>query len=202
MCAGRSSGILSAMLDPRLIAPETTRPITRREYERMVELGMFEGERVELLHGTIVTMSPHGPDHDESVNTLQERLSRALGDRARVRVQSAFAASDESEPEPDIAVVPRRSYRDGHPASAWLIVEVARTSLAKDREVKARLYAASGVEEYWVVDLVNDVVRVYRDARDDGYATETTRTRGETLRMAAFADVEVRVDDVLGADAE
>lgn len=186
------------MLDPRLIAPEIPRPLARREYERMVELGMFEDERVELLYGTVVTMSPHGPDHDEAVNTLQERLTRALGDRARVRVQSAFAASDSSEPEPDVAVVPPRSYRDAHPDTAWLIVEVARSSLAKDRDLKSRLYAASGVQEYWVVDLVHDAVRVHRSPGEAGYEEETTRRRGETVRMAHFPDVELRVDDVLG----
>lgn len=164
----------------------------------MVELGMFEDERVELLYGTIVTRGPHGPDHDEAVNRFGERLTRALGDRARVRVQSAFAASNRSEPEPDVAVVPPRSYRDAHPDTAWLIVEVARSSLVKDRDLKSRLYAASGVEEYWVVDLVHDAVRVHCSPGEDGYEEETTRRRGETLRMARFADVELPVDDVLG----
>jgi Uma2 family endonuclease len=184
-------------LDPDEIAPESTRPLSRREYEALVRLGTFEGERVELLYGTLVTMSPHGPEHDEATNDLAERLIAALGERAKVRVQSAFAASDESEPEPDLAVVPRRSYRDAHPDEAYLIVEVARSSLAKDRGIKARLYAESGVEEYWVVDLKAGAVEVHRDPRDGTYATRTRHARGDELTLARFPDLRLKVADIV-----
>src|SRR5688572_1840129 len=123
----------SDVLDPREIQPETVRPLRRREYEKLAELGLFEGERIELIEGAIVRMSPHGPAHDSTIDRLTELLVIALRGRARVRVQGAFAASDDSEPEPDVAVIPPRDYDDAHPTEAWLIIEVADTSLAKDR---------------------------------------------------------------------
>jgi Uma2 family endonuclease len=164
----------------------------------MVAAGMFEDERVELLYGMIVPMSPHGPEHDDSLSGLEERLKASLGSRAKVRVQCAFAASDESEPEPDIAVVPRRSYRDAHPSEAWLIVEVARSSARKDRGLKGRLYAESGVEEYWVVDLVERTVEVHREPRGGAYSEITTHRGGETVRLQRFPDVEVNISELLG----
>lgn len=189
-----------AVLDPAQLAPEAPRGLTRIEYHRMAGIGMFEGESVELLYGTIVTMSPHGPEHDETVNTLDEELARALGERARVRVQCAFAASADSEPEPDIAVVPPQSYRNAHPSIAWLIVEVARTSLGKDRRVKTKLYAESAVEEYWVVDLVDACVHVHREPEDGAYGVMTTHGRGDVIRMVHFPDVQIAVDQLLGPE--
>lgn len=165
----------------------------------MVALSMFEGERVELLHGTVVQIGPHGPLHDETVDALDDRLARQLGGRAKVRVQSSFAASDGSEPEPDIAVVPAQSYRTAHPDRAFLIVEVADSSLRKDRGVKARLYAESAVDEYWVVDLEGRAVHVYRDPQGGRYASESTRGAGETLRLERLPDVTVSIDDILSA---
>lgn len=187
------------MLEPSDIAPETLRPLRRVEYEEMVRLGMFEGERVELLYGTIVQMSPHGPAHDAAVSELDERLKAALGQRAIVRVQSAFVASDGSEPEPDIAVVPRRDYRREHPGEAWLIVEVSETSLAKDRGPKARLYAESQIPEYWVVDLRSGLVEVHRSPRDGAYSQISSHSRDDLIRPLQFPDVELAVADLFGA---
>src|SRR5688572_7583925 len=98
------------------IDPHGPRPIRRVEYERMVDLGLFEDDRVELLYGVITTMSPHGPDHDDAIERLSSRLIPSLATRAKVRIQSAFAASEGSEPEPDLAVVPPRDYRQAHPS--------------------------------------------------------------------------------------
>src|SRR5882672_8068853 len=123
------------------LEPSDVRPFRRAEYDRLVELGVFEGERVELLDGLIVRISPHGPRHDGTIDLLVEELSRQLGERARVRVQSAFIAGDQSEPEPDIAVVPRADYRVEHPRRAYLLVEIAESSLERDRGAKALLYA-------------------------------------------------------------
>ena len=123
-------------------------------------------------------------------------LVRALGDRARVRVQAPFAAPDESEPEPDVAVVAQGDYLDGHPRVAFLIVEVAETSLARDR-LKARLYAAAGVAEYWIVNLSEQVLEVHRQPGAEGYAAVSRHGRGEKLPLAAFEDVALGVDEVL-----
>ena len=189
--------MISPMLDPSEINPETPRPIARSEYDRMVEMGFFEGERVELLYGVIVRMSPHGPEHDGALNRLAEILTHALVGRARVRVQSGFAASDGSEPEPDIAVVPLADYDAEHPREAWLIVEVAKSSLAKDLGPKARLYAESGVDEYWVVDLVARRIVVYTGPENGRYLMRRDLARGEVVELRRFAEVSVAVADVL-----
>src|SRR5262245_31776495 len=109
----------------------------------MAELGLFADERVELLYGVIVRMTPKSPPHDSGIDTLTELLVLALHGKATIRVQNAFAASDHSEPEPDLAVVPKADYSRAHPTAAWLIVEVAHSSLRTDRGVKAKLYAES-----------------------------------------------------------
>jgi Uma2 family endonuclease len=171
-------------------------PITRAEYESLVRRGALDDARVELLYGRIVSMSPQGEPHTYGVSQLMTLLVHALGTRARVRVQAPFVAPDESEPEPDVAVVSPGAYLDGHPMTAWLIVEVADSSLARDR-AKARLYAAASVTEYWIINLVDEMIEVYREPRGDGYATMTHHGRAEVLRLVSFADVEVRVTDVL-----
>lgn len=185
------------MLDPREILPETTRPLRRAEYERLVALGVFEGERVELLYGVIVQMSPHGPPHDSVLDRLTKLFVQGVGDRARVRIQSSFAASDGSEPEPDAALVPERDYDDGHPDVAYLIVEVAESSLNKDRGVKAKLYAESNVSEYWVVNLVDRRVEVFRAPASGRYTEESIAQKGEVLRPLAFPDLAIPVDAIL-----
>jgi Uma2 family endonuclease len=137
-----------------LIDPEKPRRIARAEFDRMVALGFFESERVELLHGVIITMTPpNDPPHASPVQLLGELLILGLARRATVRIQLPLIATDDSEPEPDIAVVPRGDYNEAHPERAHLVVEVADSSLRKDRLVKGPLYAASGFEEYWVVNV-------------------------------------------------
>lgn len=123
----------SCVLELSEIAPETPRLLTRAEYERLIETGLFEDERVELLEGVLIRMSPHRPEHDSAIEYLTELLVRQLAQRARVRVRSGYAASDSSQPEPDLAVVPTGNYGAAHPSEALLIIEVAKSSLAKDR---------------------------------------------------------------------
>ena len=186
----------AVMLDLAQIAPERPRPITRAEYNRLVALGFFDDERVELLYGVLVEMTPQDPEHAHPVQVLNKLLLPRLLGRAEVRVQAPFAASDESEPEPDIAVVPPGDYRKAHPAAAWLIVEVARTSQVKDRTVKARLYAESAVTEYWLVDVPGRSVEVYRGATAGVYSSVAVRRVGDALHLAQFPDVVLAVDDL------
>lgn len=185
------------MLPLEDIAPEQPRPLTRAEYERLVALGMFDGERIELLEGVIVRMSPHGPEHDSALEELTELLVQQVAGRARVRVQSSFAASDNSEPEPDLAVVPRGDYSSAHPDRALLIIEVANSSLTKDRRYKARLYAKSHVDEYWVVNLLDRVIEVFSDARDGVYRQTNQYFPGETVSAKSIEGVSVAVSDVI-----
>ena len=187
-----------SMIDADGIAPAGIRGLRRREYDELVRLGAFENERVELLYGTVVTMSPSDPSHDESITTLDECLKGQLGGRARVRVQSSFAASDDSEPVPDILVVPPQPYWDDHPSTAYLVVEVARTSLRKDRGIKARLYGSVTVDEYWIVDIEAGLVHVMREPDGDGYwQSVRVARRGEVLHPLAFPDVAVAVSRIL-----
>jgi Uma2 family endonuclease len=185
------------MLDPSAVAPERLRPITRAEYEQMIELGLFVDERVELLHGMLVAMSPQGGRHSYALTKLLEVLFAATGARAVVRAQMPFAASDDSEPEPDVAVVPPGDYLDEHPRTALLLVEVADASLRKDRVIKSALYAACGVPEYWVVNLDDGSVEVYREPRAGRYTTMTTHRSGDELTLAELPDVRVPLAAIL-----
>lgn len=175
------------------VANARPRRIKRAEYDRLAALGFFEGERVELIQGTVIEMAPIGPPHSEVVNLLMEHLVGGLAGMARVRVQQPFLAADDSEPEPDVAVVPPGSYASAHPDRAFLVVEVAESSLKYDRETKASLYALSGVPEYWVVDVSGRTVEVFTDPFDGGYRKTARFDLTGTLRPAAFANVEVAV---------
>jgi Uma2 family endonuclease len=184
------------MLDASLLLPERARPLKRTEYDRLVALGAFEDERVELLHGVLVDMSPNDPAHVSPIDRLNAILTPALLGGAIVRVQSPLVAHDESEPEPDVAVVPLGDYRSQHPAVALLVIEVALSSLNKDRNVKAPLYAASAFPEYWIVNAAEKLIEVYRRPEQGSYAHVSRHAPGETLRPEAFADLAVRVADV------
>jgi len=173
------------------------RPIRRAEYDRMVRLGMFRQEKIELLYGRLVFMSPHGEPHAYSITRLTKLLVRALGDRADVRVQLPFAASDDSEPEPDVAIVPPGDYLHEHPRSALLVIEVADSSLQEDRRLKGALYAASGVPEYWIVNLVDRVIEVHRRPTDGTYEEVSRQAPGAMLIVPGAAEESVAVEAIL-----
>ena len=133
---------------------------TRVEYERLIELGVFRAdERLELLDGQLVVREPQGSRHAGTI------LRRALGDAWQVDSQLPIALDADSEPEPDISVIPYDpgAYLDAHPSRAVLIVEIAESSYRVDREHKASLYARAGILDYWLIDVVHNVVEVYRD---------------------------------------
>lgn len=139
--------------------------IPRSKYERMVRKGAFDSDdRVELLDGLLIAKEPQGNVHAAAMAAAQRALERAFGPRYHVRVGSPVALDDTSEPEPDLAVVTGRpwDYRRGHPTKPVLAVEVAETSLAKDRLLKGGLYARAGIADYWIVNLLDDVLEIYR----------------------------------------
>lgn len=187
----------SFVLDYALLAPETPRKISRELYDRMVSLGLLDDARVELLHGAIIEMSPNDPSHASPVDELTAILVPALAKRARVRIQQPFLAADESEPEPDVAVVPLGDYRLVHPDEALLVIEIAASSLRKDRLIKAPLYAVSKVREYWIVNVVERVIEVHRGPTGGGWASVTRHEHAETISAKAFPDVAVRIADIL-----
>lgn len=189
--------MLDPMFDLPALAPEGIRRLSRVEYDRMVDLGMFEDERVELLYGVLVAMSPQGAPHATITAWFQQRLIRALDDSFDVRGHSPFAATDDSEPEPDVSVA-RRSPERTHPSVALLLIEVSESSLRKDREIKTRLYAEAGVPEYWIVDLTGDeiVVEVYTDPSPQGYRLIEAMGTDRILRPTQLPGVAIAVADI------
>jgi Uma2 family endonuclease len=179
-----------------LTEPRRLRPLRRAEYDQLVELGVFANEKIELLQGGLVPMSPQGSRHAFIIQVLNEWLVMALRGRAHIRVQLPFAASDVSEPEPDVAVMPPGDYYNEHPTRALLVIEVADSSLREDRDLKSPIYAAAGVPEFWLVDVNAETVTVYRDP-DGGSWTEMKRHgREETLALASFPDVAVTLSEL------
>lgn len=149
----------------------TLRPLSRVAYERLVDTGLLADEPVELLDGALVEVMTEGPRHAWFVVELADALRALVPAHLRVREFHPLAASDTSEPQPDVAIVARSSYGvDRHPAEAVLVVEVAESSRVKDLGTKARVYAAAGVHVYWVVDLTEDIVHVHRAPTPGGYS--------------------------------
>jgi Uma2 family endonuclease len=180
----------------------TTRRFTVDECYRMAEAGILgPGERVELIEGEVVQMAAIESRHAACVNRLNRFLNRAVGHRALITVQNPVRLSDLSEPAPDVAVIrPREDdYAAAHPSreDVFLIIEVADTTMAFDREVKAPLYAAATVPEYWLVDIPADRVEVYRDPAGGGYREVTIHGRGDVLRPLAVPDLRVPLERVL-----
>src|SRR5436309_4392739 len=180
---------------------------TREEYERMAEAGVFEpGKRVELLDGEIFELTPQGSLHVTGVLLAQEALEKALQGTYGVRTQFPLAVDPLSEPEPDVAVVAGtpRDFVLAHPASALLLVEVADTTLAYDRERKGSLYARAGILDYWIVNLIDRCLEVYRDPEPSPdtpygwrYRSVERYVTGQSVSPLAFADVRILVADLL-----
>jgi len=190
--------LLSSMLDRESLAPETVRPLRRVEYERLVEAGTFADERVELLRGVLVAMSPQGGTHAWTTAVLGRALTLALGERFLVRQHSPFAADDTSMPEPDVAVV-EATPRIDHPGAALLVIEVADSSLTKDRQIKAAIYAEAGIPEYWIVDVRREQVEVMTRSDGGAYTSSTRLDRGGVLRPVALSGVEIPVSELFPA---
>ena len=176
---------------------EVIRPLRRAEYDQLVKLGAFKDERIELLEGVLVAMSPIGTGHCFSVRKLTELLVLALHGRATVSCQLPFAALEFSEPEPDFAILPLGDYDTDHPSEAYLIIEVSESSLALDRGKKLRLYASCAVPEYWVVNLPERCIEVYTGPIPGAYSLVEKYQRGQSIRLVAFPDVSFAVSDVL-----
>ena len=179
------------------VEPASVRRLRRAEYDRLVEFGTFDREHVELIRGVIIRMSPQGAPHAGPIQRLTRLLVPALLGRADVRVQLPLIAPDDSEPEPDLAVVPLGDYDHAHPDVAHLVIEVARTSQAYDREAKGPLYAAMNVPEFWLVDVVARTIEVRRAPGPDGYGAVETLHAGGRISLVTFPDVTVDVSAVL-----
>jgi Uma2 family endonuclease len=189
--------MLDLMFDLALLAPERVRPLRVDEYLRLAEAGCFADERVELLDGFVVAMSPQSGLHAEVTARLTELLIRALGEAFQVRGQLPVHLGEHSLPEPDVAVIHRRPFTTSHPTTPVLVVEVARSSLRKDRELKAAIYARAGVPCYWLVDVDGGRVEVRTLPGPDGYAALVTLTRGDALGAPDLPGLALAVDELL-----
>lgn len=184
-------------------APFTTRRFTVDEYHRMVEAGVLhEDDRVELLDGQIVVMTPIGSRHAATVDRLTHLFSQRVGNRAIVRVQNPIVLGQYWEPQPDLCLLRPRDdfYASAHPrdADVLLVVEVADTSASDDRERKLPEYARAGVAEAWLVDLERDAVEVHREPGPEGYREVNVLRVGDTLVPLLFPAASIPVDEVLG----
>jgi Uma2 family endonuclease len=187
-------------------APLTLRRWTRLEYERLVDLGAFDREPVELLGGQLIVAEPQGSYHVTAVGMIGSRLGTVLPQGWIVRMQAPLALDEESAPEPDLAVVPGTwaDYHEAHPTSAALIVEVADSSLTFDRDQKGSLYARARVADYWIVNLVDRVLEIYRDPGLDPtaaygwrYRSRLTRSPAEAVAPMALPAVRLSVGELL-----
>ena len=162
-------------------APAPWRGLSRERYEAMVDAGVLEGAPVELLEGVLVEVSPQGPRYGNIIALLNRHLARNLPEPWIVRPQLPLSAGEWSVPEPDLAVA--LLDRDAHPTTAVLAVEVAVSSQRGDLSVKARVYGATGVTQYWVVDVPRREVVVHTGPRPGGYTSVVRQPWSEPLTV-------------------
>ncbi|MBI1734171.1 MAG: Uma2 family endonuclease [Candidatus Rokubacteria bacterium] len=187
--------------------PVRTRRWTRAEYDRLIAIGVFRAdEAVELLGGELVVAEPQGSAHFTAIGLVEDALRAALGTGWLVRSQGPIALDDESEPEPDVAVAPgtRRDYAGAHPARPVLVVEVSDSSLGLDRDYKGSLYARAGLNDYWILNLAERVLEVYREPVASAaarfgwrYASRERLEPAASIAPLAAPGARIRVRDLL-----
>jgi Uma2 family endonuclease len=182
---------------------------TKEEYYRLGESGFFRGQKVELIEGELLVASPQNSRHSAIVDRVDDVLTLAFGSGCCVRCQLPLDLGQPGEPEPDVAVVVGgwRQFLASHPTSAELVVEVADSSLDYDRGRKGSLYACSGIRDYWIVNLVDNQVEVYRDPVADPLAADGCRYSSRTdlgtgsISPLALPQAAIVVTDLPGTGA-
>jgi Uma2 family endonuclease len=190
-----------------IVAPPARRPFTVSEYERLIAADILhEDDRVELINGEILEMTPIGVRHAACVNRLNKLLMAQAGDRAIISVQNPIQLDAHSEPQPDlVALRPHPEsqevdyYESARPTAAdtLLVIEVADSSLESDRTVKLPLYAQAGIPEVWIVSLTENHIEVYTQPENGAYRGAQRAGHGETLTATTLPDLRVAVDAVL-----
>jgi Uma2 family endonuclease len=182
------------------------RRFTREEYYQMNDLGWFIGQRVQLIGGEIIVMPAFNPPHPAATKLAEKTLEAAFGPGFHARVQAPLTLPDDSEPEPDVAIVPGqvRDYLNSHPTIAPLVVEVSDKTLRLDRNTKGSLYASAGLQEYWIINLVDHQLEVYRrpipDAKEPHgfvYDDVTFLGRADFVTPLALPGTRIAVADLL-----
>jgi Uma2 family endonuclease len=180
--------------------PLAQRLLTVDDYQKMVEAGILtEDDRVELLEGKIIEMSPAGKRHVAMVIRLTTLFTRLLGEKAFISIQNPLTVDHYTMPEPDVAILKSRPdfYENALPQAAdvLMVIEVADSSLDKDRRVKSPLYAAAGIPEYWIIDLERDEVEVCREPEGEDYRSRQVVRASDIIRLEEWG-VEVRWEDL------
>jgi Uma2 family endonuclease len=172
---------------------------TRVEYHHMGESGLFAGKRVQLIRGQVIEMSPMKSRHATGIELVNQALRSRLGSQGYVREQKPLALTPLSEPEPDIAVVTGspRDYAQAHPTTAQLVVEVSDSTLKFDQQVKGPLYAEAGIPEYWILNLEDNTLEVYRDPTSEGYQTRQVYPGSAQATVLFDFEVKIPVADLL-----
>jgi Uma2 family endonuclease len=178
------------------------RKFTVEEYHKMVESEILtENDRVELIRGEILEMSPIGTKHAACVNRLVNLLVQLLGKQVIVAAQNPVVLNNNSEPQPDVALLKHRDdfYETAHPQSEdiFLLIEVSDSTLMYDREEKIPLYAQAKIIEVWLVDINSQTVEVYQQPTDTGYQLMRKFTAGQNLTILALPDVNITVNQIL-----
>jgi Uma2 family endonuclease len=173
---------------------------TRERYELAGEAGVFGDLRVELVDGEVVQMSPKKARHAAAIVIASRLLESAFGAPFHARAQLPLVLSDRSEPEPDVAIVVGRpqDYIQQHPHVAELVVEVSESTLLFDRAKKARLYASAGIREFWLINLQDNQIEVFREPNGNaGYGERLVLKRGEVVSPIGARDAKLSVDELL-----
>lgn len=181
-----------------LLSADKIRRVSRAEFERMVELGLFdEDERIELLDGVLVKkMSPQEVPHAQVIEWLSNALSRAIGKAFAVRTQLPFAAGKYALPEPDVTVVRAdRPRMRQHPSEALLVVEVSNEPFRRDRSAKLDIYARAKVPEYWLVDVKQRCIEVYSKPVRGRFTRQRVLRDGDVLRPTLLRGIAIAVSD-------
>ncbi|MBL1197536.1 MAG: Uma2 family endonuclease [Nostoc sp. GBBB01] len=179
------------------------RKFTVEQYHKMVESGILkEDDRVELIRGDIIEMSPIGTKHAAYVRRFNNMLGQRLGNRVIVSVQNPVVLDNNSEPQPDVALLKLRDdfYATAHPQpqDIFLLIEVADSTILYDREEKIPLYAEANIIEVWLVDINEEIVEVYQQPTAAGYQHMQKFASGQTLSIKALPDVNITVNEILG----
>ena len=173
---------------------------TREEYERLVAQGFFRpDERIELVDGVIYEMTPQSAGHAVAVRLARQIFGRIFSSGFDILVQMSLALGENSEPEPDLAVVPGspRDHLTSHPASAVLVMEVAETSLYRDRDRKASVYARAGIPDYWILVLGGRQLEILRDPQGGIYRSRTVLTATDKISPLACPEAPISVAELL-----
>ena len=173
---------------------------TRAQYDLMVDAGILTPEsHVELIEGEVIAMTPQGSPHAVTTGLIHRQLQQVFAKGYWIRIQMPLAINEDSEPEPDVAVVAGdiRDFTDAHPGTALLVVEVAENTLTQDRGRKQRLYARAGIPEYWIVNLADGQVEVYREPAGETYRQVRTFKSGDVVSPLAAPESAVAVADLL-----